>query len=221
MLFDRYHPLDIIEYIKSNYRVAFKKSHEEAFIDSLLNPEKLKPKRYISYTPTQVYYDTCTFKSKNELITIEYDRIYDDDSYKTDIKINDKYLKDLSSKSKLIKQYRVTACGIYISGLFKINNEINENKKLVYIPEDVNNMNFVYINDMNSNQNVEIYTESECIIQIIKHIEFIPFDKNVFVTKKQTKDIYLNECNHKYRDSLITNYNGQQFVRKNTKFDES
>jgi hypothetical protein len=204
MLFERYHYLDITEYIVKNYRTLLKRRVEDGFLESMMNPEKLRPRRYISYMPTKVFYDVLTFRASKGSLRVIQDVIFDQDSEWCDIYNGGKKVKGFHFHNKIIKMYRVTSCGVYIRGRFKMDENYYENQKIIYVPESLDELNMKFIGDTGKGSELDVELIDNCEVCVVKHIEFVPWNKNMFNMKKQTRDMNLMDKLFKFKKSYIT-----------------
>lgn len=211
MLFERHHPDDVIDYIAKNYHFITKNMKEE-FITSLLNPENLKPKRYGSFAYTKTFFRIKKIKL-DSLVKIYPDQLFDESSNQSIIKVNNDFINTMKIHENIIQMYRITSCGIFIEGEFEQNNEYFSDKKIVYIPYSIDDLNFKVINSQDSRQNIELKLNNN-IVTIIQHVEFIPTDKNMFKCKKGISNFKIEDEIIKYKSFIITEYDLEQFAKK-------
>lgn len=211
MLFERNHPDDINKYINDNYNLITRNAKPD-FIDSLLNPENLKPKRYGSFTYTKTFFHIKKFKL-DSYVTIYPDLLFDETSEYSIIELQNGNIKTMNIHKDIVEMYRITSCGIFVEGEFQKDSQYYQNKKIVYIPYSIENLNFKKINSVNSNQNVILKLNNNNVT-IIQHVEFIPSNKNAFISKKGIGSFKIEDEILKYKSFIITDYDLENFTKK-------
>lgn len=213
MLLKREHPLDIIKYIRDNYTDVLKARLSDQFIFSMLNPERLKPKRYISYFPTRVFYIKKSINvNKDNDFLFQFDLLFDKGSKNASVYIDKKADNLMNIHEDIVKMYRITASCLLVKGEFIMNNKIYSDKKITYIPDSLNNMNYKFINSDENKQDVKFKTISPCLITIIQHIEFVPMAKNLSCGRTQTREVKIYEKLFEYKSFIITDYNVENVI---------
>ena len=209
MLINRFHPADIIEYIKTNIDNLVE-INPNKFINSLLNPELLKPVRFISYFPTSLFFlNKEIIIPSNTILNFQFDQLYDLSSKLSSLKLNNTPNYDLNIHENIAKMYRITACGLYINDEFIHNGNTQTYKKIIYLPLNINHLNYKLINETNYHQDITLKIINKSTIKIIQHIEFVPYNNDTFCSKKQTKELDIFEKIIQYKSSMITDYNAK------------
>lgn len=210
MLFEREHPMDIVEFVKENYYKLVRNDDDE-FINSMLNPENLKPIRYPGLVPTKTFYFKKIMDFDNDLkLNFFMDSIFSAKSVKTNLRVNDVYSRECVIDNDLIKMYRVTAACLLIQGDFVMENSNLSDKKIVYIPDNEDWLQFKFFNEWKSRYEVELKTVGKVRITFIQHVEFIPVSKNIFRTKTANYKSTLFDEKMKYKNNIITSYDVQK-----------
>ena len=207
MLIQRDHPADIIQYIKDNYD-SLVNNQEEEFFKAILYPENLKPRRYISYFPTKIFFlDRLIEVKQSDTFKFKVNSLFEKSSNEKSVVVADKNNDIMSIHDDIVKIYRITAACLLVKGSFMYEGEHYYNKKIIYIPDQSNSMDFRPINWTNNLQTFVIIPLSDTKIDIIQHIEYVPIDNSLSCGKTQFVDINLYDNIVKYKKYMITDYN--------------
>lgn len=208
MLFERYHPRDIMSYIHDNYK-TLTKDHTKEFNESIIEPENGMVQRYDNMTNvgTMRYLIKKTFDLKGKL---EFYPQFIFNSDKTSLFIDNVPNFTLNLKNKNIRLYRITACSVLIEGGLTYEQQYYENKKIVYYPR---NFDYRYMNLFDNNELPIQFESKGCIVSIYQHVEYIPIKKcaNCKLNKEQIK---LHDDILKNKVFEITNYDVDKFISK-------
>jgi hypothetical protein len=209
MLKERFHIIDIIDYIKNNYYDIVKHNKEE-FLISVLNPEFLKPRRFFTLFPTKLFFQTHESFFPESTYIIKFDLLFGIDQPNSSIiDINNNFDLDIFKvHESIVKMFRITAFGVYIDGDIKIKDKFySGKKKIVYLPNENSDLNFRFLNDFNSNQSLEFTVlNNSTKISLIQHIEFIPQDINMFKCHSNNKQFNLSETSNIAQRFLLSDY---------------
>ena len=209
MLIDRYHPKDIVMFIKDNYKILTK-NYLEDFNSSLKEPENEKPQRYENSINigTMRYINKHTFTLEGMLQF--YPQFVYNETGKTNTFINNKAYFGMNMKKRNIKLYRITACSIIVEGDLYYDSNLYENKKILYTPQS---FDYKYINSFNDNEIPLEFYSKHSIITIYQHIEYVPQKKcsNCKLTRQQIK---IHDDLLKNKQFEITDYDTTKFVSK-------
>lgn len=208
MLFERYHPKDIMKYIGDNYK-SLTKDYNADFNDSLMNPENEKVQRYNNTLniPTMRFLNKDSFVL-NGILEFYPQYLFNDNN--TSIFIDNKPYYGLNTKKKNIRLYRITACSIIVEGDIYYESELYENKKILFTPS---HFDYRFMNMFDKSEVPVTFKSKDAVVTIFQHVEYIPMKKcaNCKLSKQQIKvhqDILKNKLFE------ITEYDPSKFISK-------